>query len=406
MTAAAKKRAVSPRFVAAVASNLRYWQTRRAALSDETLVEWEGEQENVFRAIKAGLACGETQETSVLLLVALFEFAEKQGHWHAWRGLVDQGMAVCQPDWTAVGIQLMIQKGALLHLEHRLDEAIVVLQAARGLAEQHDELIAAGLAHFYLSTSFWKKRAQREAKRHAEAALAIYRTQGVGEDRIKVASLLNIVGLQARERGDLAEAERCFVEAVAAWEQTTEQLYLARSLSNLGLTYCDGGRFGEANVVFDEADGILQRLGAELDRSLLALNQGVAFYQMERWGVAERLFRRANSDFLRRSDNRQLQAAIKNNLGSSLLKQGRLDEAVVWLQESIEQWRGLNDEVMLANSLGDLGEIYLEQQAWPKSRAMLGEAVALLAKYGENAFAVKRLKKVKRLWERAQAEGG
>ena len=67
MMVAQETPAVSPRFVAAVARNLGYWQARAATLSDETLAEWERERENVFRAVKAGLGCEETRETAVSL---------------------------------------------------------------------------------------------------------------------------------------------------------------------------------------------------------------------------------------------------------------------------------------------------------------------------------------------------
>lgn len=386
---------LSRHFVASAERNLCYWESKVSALTDETLLLWDRERNNLFRAVETGLKIEPTKEQAVALLIKLFRLAEKQGYWQEWRGLIEYGLAVCPKDWVTEHIALLTQLGFLSYLEHRLETAVSLLTQAKSLAEASENDAAIALAHFHLSNAYYQAEQYEELRRHAEVALSLYQLSPGVLEHGRMASLLNVLGLHARATGELTAAESYFQEAMAHWEKTTEQVYLARTMSNLGLTYCDMACFEQAFALFEAADRLLHLVGAEPDRMRLALNQGVAFYQLERWAEAERLFRQANSDFLRRSDDRYHQALVQNNLGSTLLKLGKLDEAAMCLAQSIKLWRLLAKEVMLANSLGDLGILYGMQGNWQGSVILLQEAQQLLQPYAYSSpYAQRRLKKI------------
>lgn len=386
---------ISNHFIAAVDRNLRYWAEKAIDLSDETLLLWDRERNNLFRAIETGLKIGPTKESAVALLIKLFRLAEKRGYWQEWRGLIEQGLAVCTETQVTERIALLTQLGFLCYLEHQLETAISFLTQAKSLAEVNEDNAAMALTHFHLSNAYYQAEQYENLYRHAESALSLYQSSPRVLAHERMASLLNVLGLHARAIDKLTEAESYFQEAIAHWEKTTEQVYLARTMSNLGLTYCDMARFDQAFVLFETADRLLSLVGAEPDRVRLALNQGVAFYQLERWADAEYLFRLANSDFLRHSDDPYHQALVQNNLGSTLLRLGKLDEAAECLTQSIKLWRLLAKEVMLANSLGDLGVLYGMQRNWQYSVLMLQEAQQLLQPYAcSSPYAQRRLKKI------------
>ena len=77
-------------------------------------------------------------------------------------------------------------------------------------------------------------------------------------------------------------------------------------------------------------------------------------------------------------------------LGNTLLKQERLAEAEAYLQEGTRLWLQSDDELMRANTLGTIAELYVRQGMTAEAVVLFDEALALLARYPDDASA-KRL---------------
>jgi tetratricopeptide (TPR) repeat protein len=146
------------------------------------------------------------------------------------------------------------------------------------------------------------------------------------------------------------------------------------------------GRLDEAIGYYEEAGRILSPTASELDKVVLAVNLGGAYFEQENWSLAETTFRQANSAYLRQSGNLHYQALVTVCLGNALLKQARLVEAEAILRQSVQLWRQADDGLNLANAVGSLAEA-LAAQGSPEAEAYFDEALVLLESYPEEPWA-------------------
>ncbi|MBK6709645.1 MAG: tetratricopeptide repeat protein [Chloroflexi bacterium] len=80
-------------------------------------------------------------------------------------------------------------------------------------------------------------------------------------------------------------------------------------------------------------------------------------------------------------------ATVAQCLGNTFLAQNRLADAAPHLEESARLWRQFDDELMLANTLGTIAELYAQQGKADDAIAQFEQALALLAKYPDDAWA-------------------
>jgi tetratricopeptide (TPR) repeat protein len=118
----------------------------------------------------------------------------------------------------------------------------------------------------------------------ASEALERFRSRGDWDGRMRA---LNLLGAIHWERGQIADAERCFDEAMRLARQLQDSLMLARASNNLASVAHLQGRFDEAAALFRGALLAYQRVGDRRGTAETYHNLGFAYRQAGEWGEAE-----------------------------------------------------------------------------------------------------------------------
>ena len=118
----------------------------------------------------------------------------------------------------------------------------------------------------------------------AAEALERFRSRGDWDGRMRA---FNLLGAIHWERGRIADAERCFSEAMRLARQLQDSLMLARASNNLASVAHLQGRFDEAAALFRGALLAYQRVGDRRGTAETYHNLGFAYRQAGEWREAE-----------------------------------------------------------------------------------------------------------------------
>ena len=377
---------VSPRFIKSIAANIAYWTTQSQELQDETLAVLDAERENIFHAVQFGLRLPQTRAATAELALQAFLLIERRGYWREWIPILEQLLATLNDHNLPLKFRLLKELGQLQRFERQLQAAVESHQAALAIAQQLNDKKMVAQARFNLSEDHRQKRQYREAKQYGLKALESFTTQ---ENKRWMAITLNTLGLIAQSEGHFVLSEERLLKAVTLWREVLEPTELARSLNNLALTLQKQGKFTSALACYHEAATQLAQTVSELDKVKVQISLGTLYFDLEQWSKAESAFKEANSPYLLNSAHFYDRALIAQNLGNVLLKQKRFSEAEDYLRNAIHLWRQKDDHLMLANSLGTLGQVLARQGK--KARHFLDEAISLLASYTASDQSARKL---------------
>ncbi len=378
---------VSPHFTQVVATNVAYWRDRVHDLTDARIRLVDPDHPNLLRAAEFGQALPATQPAVAELILHAFPLIERCGHWEDWLPLLDQAIAACDNDALPLKGKLLNCRGLLLRLCRHLDQAIAAHAEARRLAERQGDPQALAEACFNLSENYRLHHDYAQAEAYGLAALdAFNRLPGVEKWQ---AAALNTLGLVAREMGQHDTSVARLQQAVALWRQLHQATELGRSLNNLANTLQAQGEYAAALERYQEAAAILAGTASERDQIIVLLSLGSLYFQQEQFEQAEAAFRQADSPALRQPGNSYLRAVAALNLGSVLLKQGRLTEAEHCLRQSQIFWQQTGDNLGLANASGTLAETLAAQKRAADARHYFNEAISLLTGHRHIAWADK-----------------
>lgn len=378
---------VSPHFTQVVATNVAYWRDRVHNLTDARIRLVDPDHPNLLRAAEFGQALPATQPAVAELILHAFPLIERCGHWEAWLPLLDQAIAACGNDALPLKGKLLNCRGLLLRLCRHLDQAIAAHEEACRLAERQSDPQALAEACFNLSEDYRLRRDYAQAEAYGLAALAAFnRLPGVEKWQ---AAVLNTLGLVAREMGQHDTSVARLQQAVALWRQLQQATELGRSLNNLANTLQAQREYAAALERFQEAAEALAGTASQRDQIIVLLSLGNLYFQLEQFEQAEAVFRQADSPTLWSLGNSYLRAVVTLNLGSVLLKQGRLTEAERHLRQSQIFWQQTGDNLGLANASGTLAETLAAQKRTADARHYFNEAISLLTGHRHIAWADK-----------------
>lgn len=379
----------SSRFPQFVAANIAYWQQRSSDLADEQIRHLNADHPNLLQAVALGQVYGQTQKAAAELALQLFPLIERCGHRQSWLPLLERAIAQTAAAEHALKFHLLKRLGQLFRLDRQLEAAITHHKEAERIAQEWGNEHALADAHLNLSEDYRYQRRYGKAEAHGLKALHTF--SGRPEAKQWLSSTLNTLGLIAQEQGALETAESWLRQAAEVAEEVDPPTYLARMYGNLAFTLQKQCKFEEALHYYQEASALLETTASELDKIKLQLSLGSLYFEQGQLVTAEKVFRRAQQALLQQQGQIYYQAMAAQSLGNVLLKQERLPEAEASLQRSLLLWRQAGDTLMLANTLGTMGETLAAKKNLDDARGHYDEALSLLKAYPDNAWAQKLL---------------
>lgn len=375
---------VSPRFQSQVGNLLRHFRARTADCAEADLPTLAEELENIAQAVRYGIGLPGCAAEAAELAYHCFNLVERQGNFGAWRALLEHLIAQLPQGRARVRLANHV---ALLHrLDGRVTTAVAQHEALLAEAEALGLAVEAAYIAFNLGYDCSENHDYRQAQRYAQEAAV----RGAALPELPPhfhAAVANLQGLIHLHTGNGAQALPLFGSAAAQWEESGRPTYAARALINMAQAAEALRDYAQALALYDRAETLLAAVGNRLDRQLIAVNRGTNYFLQERWELALGAYLSADFAFLRRIGHRRYQAMLATNIGDVALQLGQWEAAETHLLEAISLWRSLEDAVMLANALGTLGKLYARQGNAAAAAGPLDEALALLARYPDNAWA-------------------
>jgi len=162
-----------------------------------------------------------------------------------------------------------------------------------------------------------------------------------GKDRVGMAEVWNLRGVQAMMEGNYDQALEAFDQALLLAQRTHHYFLMHRIQANRGHVLYNQGDFAAAWEAFARAEEWLRNVGVERPDELLEVGKGYAALHLGRSGEAERAFERALS-LSRQMDSMAGQACAWLQLALVRNLQGRPDEAAALLQRVLAQEQAID----------------------------------------------------------------
>ncbi len=277
----------------------------------------------------------------------------------------------------------MSKLGQLQRISQQLPAAIQTHQEARLLAQQLDSRQALSIAYYNLSEDYLRNHDYTNTEKYGQAALMELNTLE-GMEKWK-SSVFNTLGVLARFRGDLVISAQVLQQAVTIERKLERRIPLLRILNNLAITLQTSGKIDAALQCYEEASELLTAVPYEIDKIMIQINLGALYSHQKQWAKAEENLRLINFTYLNQSNKIYYEAAALQSLGNVILKQGRAEEATMYLQRAIILWKTIDEEIEQANSMETLGEVFVAQGQIAKAIPLYKKAIALLERFPDNS---------------------
>jgi len=166
------------------------------------------------------------------------------------------------------------------------------------------------------------------------------------KDRVGMAEVWNLRGVQAMMEGNYDHALEAFDQALLLAQRTRHYFLMHRIQANRGHVLYNQGDFAAAWEAFARAEEWLRNVGVERPDELLEVGKGYAALHLGRSEEAEQGFARAVS-ISRQMDSLPGRACAWLHLGLMRSLQGRPDEAAALLQRVLAQEQAIDPDTRL-----------------------------------------------------------
>jgi len=373
-------------------ANLLHWQERVQSTPVTGLPALAPHMPNLQRAVAYGLRLVDCQHEALGLMLQLAPLIDARADWFDWIDAFEAAGRLAEASRHPLAAALHNRLGSFYKATQKYDQAAGMHAAALEFALASDDLPEETNALLGISEIEHFRHHYDEAEKLAERALVICRRAGLVDTRRAAAH--NLLGMIAHNRGSYAAAEAHYLRALEIWGSLDSRRHYAYALSNLSLTLQSLGRLDEARRVLMEAIPLFEESGAWLSVVNGRLSLGTIHFLRQDYPAALQSFSAIDWLKLERQGYDEPLAWTTNNLGNAHLKLGNTTEAAEHLAYSATLWRALGNEVALGNTLGTLAEALAGAGQREPALHHLDEAIALLEKHPQNAWASDRLRRL------------
>lgn len=379
-----------PDYIGTIAASVKFWRAKATGHTEKSIIRLDRDRQNLYRLVKEGMRLPETAPQTIQLCLDLFDLVERRGYWPEWIPILQKAIATQQAD-SATQVKLHNRLGQLNRLLGNFDEALNAHNTAAKLSEALHDSQLQGETAYNFSRYFYQLRKFQEAQQQAQIALQKFELANA--DSKWKASIFNTIGCIAINQSERSKAEEYLLRSVKILDELGQDLLLVRSQSDLAIVYTQMQQYELARDYLEAAQKRLVGTLYDLDKAMLYINLGNLYFQEEKWFEAEKAFRHAEKLLPPNTPHIFYQTTNFNNLGNTLLKIGRLNEAQGYLAWAIKNWRKLKSDVSLANTLGTLAEVEVKLENRGKAIAHYEEAIGLLEANPDNPWGKRLLKK-------------
>ncbi len=264
-------------------------------------------------------------------------------------------------------------------------EAVGLIEARRGIND-----IETLAARFERGTLLGRSQRHAESAAELRAAMAAWRDRyAVVDDRyVRALASLAAAAFALGELDDAAQRQR---ELLALKQRiyTEPHESIASTLRDLALTLVQGPHSEEAEAHLQRALAMLRAIHGGEHRDIVQTldTLGALNARLRRFEQAEAFYREGIAACSRGDLREEVCARIRNNLGQTFYRQGRLDEAEREMQTALAMRRDLFGErhPTVAFSLATLANVHASRGDYALSVTLSDQALTLLEGLGLGA---------------------
>lgn len=392
-----------PGFVRAIENGLRHWLALTEDMDAEKIAEIDPQKDNLFRILDFGLQVLQLWTLTAELLDQIFPLADRRGYWLTWQKKILLSLDGSPQVITPLFVQLLIRYGKSQRSLWQREEAIKTHHRAMQYAQQLNKATLLARVFLELGWDYFTKSDLESATVFGEKALQLWEGTQQSEE-IQVVDTLRLLGNSETGRGHIDPAIKYLKDALHKAESIRKPIVLARTYVDLSMAYQRKKDFQKALIFLRYAAEVLSKTIYDGDKFHVLNNIGTNYFEQEMWAAAEGAFLKADTRKLRESGDLVKQAMLRNNLGNVYLKQGKLEDAEWYLQESLNLHPEIGDNIGWANTLAAMAELRILQKRFNEAAALIKEAREKLENYRNHAWAREIREELKELQKRMERE--
>ncbi len=312
-----------------------------------------------FRFSFHGAIEKEVSQTRSELALILHSALHSHGIWFTWINILRKVIESDTYNNQGMQCRLLNILGETNRLARQFPEALIAYSAARELALLLEDEKALARATYGLGIIHYHQYDYGSAVSLCNDALEISQEH---ELKIEYASALMLRGLLGIQFEEFVMSENVFKQSIEIYRVANSHDNVLRGLNNLIRLYKKTNQEKLVLSAYDQAYRILEKNPNNVQEAWLKISEGSYYFERGDFQRASAIFGSINLRHLRQTRNVFLLALVLNNLGNVFLKKLNFSKAMIYIIESIELWKQLNNRRELANSLETLGDIYLAQQ--------------------------------------------
>lgn len=359
-----------------IIANAGYWLDQLSALSEGDDLP-EPALHGAARALDVAAATPEAWDLVLPLASAIHPHMKRRGYWTQWDTFLQYLIyhAKRQMDHPAQ-INFLMKLGHIKRLRSDYDAAIRAYRRAWRLCRDadHPTYLASTLSNlgelYRTQKHFW--RAEILCKR----ALTLFEAL---DDPLRRAYTENNLALVYLDQRYTEDAEVHFERALRLFETLDHQAGLMLVWKNLSAMYLQRDNPEKALTYLQKSLAQCEQCGDEVEAARAYLNIGHAYLCSDHLAQAEAVSLKAES-VLERVDDTVNLARVRHNLGMIYTRQQQWQEAERCFRWALEQWRAREDTWAIANTLGELADLHLDQGGLPQAQVLLDEVTQLISK--------------------------
>lgn len=338
----------------------------------------ENERRFAMHLLKYAFLFPEVWPRTSRLLIQLAPKMEQAGHRRDWLPLLKQGAEQSQllaDERTSAELQLNL---GILH--QLLGDYAVAAQRLSASIHQFGQIDARLDQARAMNRLAYIERLRG---RYGEATcLAENATHLLSPLDPEYGSSHTVLGAVAFDLGDWAGAAEHFRQSLILWEETGNQLMIARRLRDLGPALRAQQRYTEAIDCYARAIALFGEFQEPAQQAVTRMNLGVVYTELREVEQAVALYRLAEPIFQQMGDERQL-AMLYYNLGLAYDAGQQIEQAQAAFLTSIAHGLNSGDVAFLIDTVEKLIAIYITLPQHTEVLFALQQGRGLLKEIGE-----------------------
>ncbi|MDA3885984.1 MAG: tetratricopeptide repeat protein [Candidatus Delongbacteria bacterium] len=290
--------------------------------------------------------------------------------------LYDKLLQYLGKDQVDKTVRILLEKGEIIELTGKWDDALNIYQKALKLADKTDDQTLKVDSMISLGYLLNVKAKTKEAKVLFDKALKIATKL---DYKNGIAGTFNAIGALLVNTGNYDEAIKNYKKSLKIKQEIDDKKGVSTTFGNMGGVFHSKGNHSEAMKCYKKQLKISEKLE---DKALICRaisNIGIVYYYQMDYNKAIEFYKRSMTIFEELGDKRALSATV-GNIGIVYSSLGDLDKAIGFYQSALNIKKELGDKRSYCSIISNMGVIYADKGEYKEAMECYLESLNIATK--------------------------